>query len=60
MSLLCLGKHGKAIIGPFKCCVNGLPEFSHLLLDFFNIAVLILIFMMLYDSKNIQKAIYNV
>jgi len=38
LSLLYLGKHGKAKMAPFKCCVNRLPEFSHLLPDFFNIA----------------------
>jgi len=32
------GQHGNAKIAPFKCCVDGLPEFSHLLLDFFNIS----------------------
>jgi len=36
MSLLYLGKHGNTKIACFKCCVNGLPELSQLLLDFFN------------------------
>jgi len=44
------GKPGNAEIAPFNCCVNGLPEFSQLLLDFFNIADLQLIFVMSYDS----------
>jgi len=30
-------KHGSVKIASFKCCVNGLPEFSQLLLYFFNI-----------------------
>jgi len=32
------GKQGKAKTMPFKCFVNGLAEFSQLLLDFFHIA----------------------
>ena len=47
------GKHRNAKIAPFKCCVYGLPEFSQLLLDFFNIAGLQVIFVMPYDSINI-------
>ena len=53
MSLLYLGKHGNAKIAPFRCCVNGLPESSHLLPDFFNIAGLIVILMMPYDFMNL-------
>jgi len=33
-------------IAPFKCCVNGLPEFSQLLLDFVDDADLQLILML--------------
>jgi len=39
MSLLCLVKHGNAKIAPFKCCVNGLLEFSQLLLYFVNVII---------------------
>jgi len=53
MFLLYLGKHRNAKIAPFKWCVNGLPEFSHLLLDFFNVADLQLVFVMAYDSMNL-------
>ena len=53
MSLLYLGKHGNAEIVHFKCCVNGLPEFNQLLLDFFNVADLHSISMMPYDSMNL-------
>ena len=40
MSVLYLGKHKhrNAKIVPFKCSVNGFPELSHLLHDFFNTA----------------------
>jgi len=38
MSLLYLEKHENMKTVPFECCVNGLPDFSQLLVDFFNIA----------------------
>jgi len=47
---VCLKKHGNAKIASFKCCVSGLPEFSQLLLDIFNIADLQLKFVMPRDS----------
>ena len=53
MSLLYLEKHGNAKMAPFKCCVNGLPEFSQSLLDFLVIADLQFTFMMPYDSVNV-------
>jgi len=31
-----LGKHRNTKIAHYGCCVNGLPEFSQLMLDFFN------------------------
>jgi len=37
------GNMGDAKIVPLKCCANGLPEFSHMLIDFFNNADLQLI-----------------
>jgi len=52
-SQLCQSTGGTFQITPFKCCVTGLPEFSQLLLDFFNIADLQLIFMMPRDFINL-------
>ena len=48
-----LGKHGNAKTAPSKCCDNGLPKFSQLLLDFFNTADFQLTPIMPYDSINL-------
>jgi len=49
-----LRKHGHAKIALFNMlCVNGLPEFSQLLLDVFDISDLQLVFVMPYDSINL-------
>ena len=53
MSLLYPEKHKNAKIAPFKCCANGLPEFSHLLFDFCDIAGLQFILMRPYDSADL-------
>jgi len=36
-----------------KCCINALPEFSQLLLDFFNVFDSRLILTLLFDSLNV-------
>jgi len=48
-----LGKHGNAKTAPSKCCDNGLPKFSQLLLDFFSTADFQLTPIMPYDSINL-------
>jgi len=47
------GKTGNTKIAFFTHCISALPEFSQLLLDFFNLFDSRLILTLLYDSLNL-------